>query len=111
MIRLGIAAIAALACVPPAMAQDHFEGSGAHSDMDCGGKGATITGASNEMTVTGHCQSLVIEGAGNIVHVAMAKGGTIRITGASNEVYWTTPDGTRPRVNAAGAGNSVVKVK
>lgn len=105
------AAMAIFAAATTASAQAEFTGAGQTTDLDCGGKTATIVGASNEMTITGNCQLLSIEGASNRVHVAMAKNGLIRVTGASNEIHWTTPDGSRPRLQITGADNRVAKAK
>lgn len=101
------ALLATLAIAAPVAAQDSYEGAGATQEMDCNGGIATITGASNTMTVTGACKGLVIEGAGNRVTVDLAPKATIRIAGASNQVVWRTPDRSRPRVSVAGAGNRV----
>jgi hypothetical protein len=103
--------LAAIALPLTAHAQDVYEGAGATQEMDCAGGTATIRGASNTMTVTGVCKALVIEGAGNRVRVDMAAKGVIRISGASNQVVWRTPDGSKPRVNVAGAGNRVAKAR
>ncbi len=100
-------ALAATLPLSTAFAQDRYEGAGATQAMDCGGQGATIIGASNTMTVTGACKTLVIEGAGNRVTVDLASRATIRITGASNQVVWRTPDRSKPRVSVTGAGNRV----
>ena len=106
-----LAVVAALALAAPASAQAEFTGAGQTTDLDCGGKTAAIVGASNEMTISGDCQLLTIEGASNRVHVAMAKNGLIRVTGASNEIHWTTPDGSKPRLQITGADNRVAKAK
>lgn len=95
----------------PLVAQTHHEGAGGGGTIDCDGDTATITGASNRMTVTGGCKALVIEGAGNAVQVDLAPKGTIRITGASNIVTWRTPDGSKPRLVVAGAGNRISRAR
>lgn len=95
----------------PLAAQTQHEGAGGGGTIDCGGDTATITGASNRMTVTGRCKALVIEGAGNVVQVDLAPKGTIRITGASNTVTWRAPDGSRPRLVVAGAGNRIARAR
>jgi hypothetical protein len=102
-----ILASALLTFSVPALAQATFTGAGERSEMDCGGGAASITGASNIMTITGQCARLEIEGAGNKVHVSLASRGIIQITGASNQVVWTTPDGSKARVNVTGAGNRI----
>lgn len=105
------AAIAMMTTATPAFANADFTGAGQTIDLDCDGKSATIVGANNEMTITGHCQLLSIEGAANRVHVQMAKNGVIRVTGASNEIDWATPDGSKPRLQITGAGNRISKAR
>ncbi|MEJ5978115.1 DUF3060 domain-containing protein [Novosphingobium sp. PS1R-30] len=98
---------AVLALASPASAQATFEGAGDQGELDCGGGIATISGASNRMTVTGGCSQLVIEGADNEVRVELASKGVIRIVGASNRVQWTTPDGSKAQLRVSGAGNRI----
>ncbi len=102
-----VIALAIIAVPVGVAAQARYEGAGATQEMDCEGGTATIAGASNTMTITGSCRALVIEGAGNRVRVDLASKGSIRISGASNQVVWRTPDGSKARVSVAGAGNRV----
>ncbi len=106
VIRLAIA-ISCIAASMPAYAQSSFEGAGGTTELDCDGGTATIEGASNIVTVTGQCTLLIVEGAGNRVQVDLAPNGEIRVVGASNEVVWTTPDGSKARVSITGADNRV----
>ncbi|KMS56455.1 hypothetical protein V474_16165 [Novosphingobium barchaimii LL02] len=110
LVRYTVAALAFIAAVPLS-AQSSFEGAGETSTLDCDGGTAAITGAGNTIIVTGGCAELVIEGADNRVRVDLARKGSIRITGASNRVSWTTPDGSKPIVKVVGAGNSVSRAK
>ncbi len=107
VVRFLLTIAAGMLVAPAAHAQSDFSGAGETSELDCDGGTATISGASNTMRVTGRCTRLVIEGAGNRVEVDLASKGAIRITGASNQVAWTTPDGSKARVSVAGAGNRV----
>lgn len=110
MKQAGAVIIAALALNATSMASAaEFTGAGQTGELECDGGSASIVGADNELTITGDCQLLAIEGAGNRVHVAMAKNGVIRLTGASNEVHWSTPDGTKPKLQVTGAGNHIVR--
>lgn len=102
---------AVLALAAPAFAQAIFEGAGERGELDCSGGTATISGASNRMTVKGGCRQLVIEGADNEVRVELASKGLIRIVGASNRVQWTTPDGSKAQLRVSGAGNRIVKAR
>ena len=102
---------AVLALASPLFAQAAFEGAGEQGELDCSGGTATISGASNRMTVTGGCRQLVIEGADNEVRVDLASKGVIRIVGASNRVQWTTPDGSKAQLRVSGAGNRISVVR
>ena len=102
---------ALLALAAPAFAQASFEGAGEQGELDCSGGTATISGASNRMTVTGGCKQLVVEGADNVVRVELASKGVIRIVGASNQVQWTTPDGSKAQLRVTGAGNRISMVR
>lgn len=102
-----LALLTILALPAAASAQSQYEGAGARQDIDCGGSTATIRGAGNTATVTGRCTALLIEGAGNRVTIDLASKAAITIRGASNTVVYRTPDGIRPRVSIAGAGNQV----
>ncbi|HWK40602.1 MAG TPA: DUF3060 domain-containing protein [Croceibacterium sp.] len=103
---------AALAVVSaPLAAQASFTGAGETSQLDCDGGEATIEGASNTLAVTGGCTRVVITGAGNTITVALAPKGAIEVTGASNTIRWTTPDGSAARVSVTGAGNRIEKAR
>lgn len=91
----------------PAFADSNYEGTGATASLDCKGGAARIEGARNSITVTGQCAKLEIEGEGNAVTVELASGGLIQVVGASNAVFWTTPDGREPKVQAEGFANMV----
>ncbi|BAV64549.1 DUF3060 domain-containing protein [Sphingobium cloacae] len=109
----GVGALWAAMALPvsPAVAQADFTGAGQTTELDCGGDSASITGASNQVHISGSCRLLTIEGADNRIHVSMAKGGVIRLTGASNEIHWSTPDGSRPRIQITGADNRISQMK
>jgi hypothetical protein len=89
-----------------------IEGAGqAGGEHDCAGGPARIEGAGNEVTFTGVCSSLTIEGASNIVRVNLAPGAAIRIEGAGNIVRWSMPGNARPRQSVQGAGNALSRVR
>ena len=92
-----------------AHANADFSGAGQEMELDCDGGVATIQGASNIMHITGACSALVIEGASNKVHVDLAKGARIQVVGADNEVRWTAPEGTKPKLNVVGAANRIAR--
>ena len=99
--------LSALALPASLPAQARYEGAGATQEIDCDGGSATIEGASNTIRVTGRCSALVIEGAGNRVEVDLARKGSVRISGAGNIVTYRTADGSKARIDVAGAGNRV----
>ncbi len=86
-----------------------FSGAGQTNQLDCDGGGIRIEGAGNILTITGGCTSLTVEGASNQIQVDMAPGGRIVVTGASNRVRWTAPQGTRARVSSNGADNRIAR--
>lgn len=99
--------LSALALPATLPAQVRQEGAGATQELDCDGGVATVEGAGNTMRITGRCSALVIEGAGNRVTIDLAPRASVRIAGASNTVFYRTPDGSKARVSVAGAGNRV----
>ncbi len=103
--------LSALALPASLSAQARYEGAGATQELDCDGGTATIQGAGNTIRVTGRCSALVIEGAINRVQADLAPKGSIRISGASNTVTYRTADGSKARINVAGAGNRVSVAK
>ncbi|GAD49292.1 hypothetical protein NT2_05_02120 [Caenibius tardaugens NBRC 16725] len=106
--RVTVMAVAAVGLASlSAYAQDSFQGAGQNSQLDCAGKSAEIVGADNDLVITGACQRLEIQGASNRIRVDMAKNGIIEVTGASNTIHWTTPDGSRPRLRVTGAANRI----
>lgn len=102
---------AALFAALPAQAQAEFTGAGEESELDCNGGGASIEGASNVMTITGACTSLMITGAGNRVTIDLAKVSRIQVVGASNEIYWRAPGTAKPRLSVTGAGNRISRAR
>lgn len=86
-----------------------FSGAGQTNQLDCDGGGIRIEGAGNILTITGGCTSLTVEGASNEIQVDMAPGGRIAVSGASNRVRWTAPQGTRARVSSSGADNRIAR--
>lgn len=99
--------LSALALPTVLSAQVVQQGAGAKQEVDCGGGVATVQGAGNTMRITGRCSALVIEGAGNRVIIDLAPRASVRIAGASNTVFYRTPDGSKARIGIAGAGNRV----
>lgn len=91
----------------PAFANSSYEGVEATISLDCKGGTARIEGARNSITVTGRCARLEVLGEGNVITVELASGGIIDVEGASNAVFWTTADGSEPKVQTEGFSNTV----
>lgn len=104
-----ILALAAGVAAVPAHAQAEFTGAGETSELDCGGSAARIEGASNVLTITGACSSLTILGASNQITIDLSSKSTIRVEGASNEIYWRAPGAAKPRISVTGAGNRIAR--
>lgn len=101
-----------LAIAPAAaLAQSNFTGAGEESELDCAGGSVTITGADNTLHITGACTSVSIEGAGNHISVELAAKSVIHVAGAGNEIRWTAPRQSKPRLNVVGAGNRISRLK
>lgn len=92
-----------------AHAQASLEGAGERSTIDCNGGDAEITGSTNQVTVTGACKRLTVEGSGNVVAAQMAAQSTISVTGTNNHVTWTASGQARPRTSSTGVGNSIAR--
>ena len=86
-------------------------GAGTTATYDCNGGPATIEGAGNTITFVGGCKSLNISGASNIVHVELAPGAPIIISGAGNRVGWTMAGKGAPRQRIMGADNRVTRAR
>lgn len=104
-------AAAAVCMAAPARAQAEFSGAGEEAVLDCGEDAAVIEGASNILTITGACTSLTVTGAGNRITVDLAKTSIIRVEGADNVIGWRAPGTAKPRLNVAGAGNRISRLR
>lgn len=104
-------ASAAVFVAVPAQAQAEFTGAGEEAVLDCGEGTAVVEGASNILTITGACTSLTVTGAGNRITVDLAKAAIIRVEGADNVIGWRAPGTTKPRLNIAGAGNRISRLR
>ena len=111
--RTVLAFVSAAAAFLPAsaLAQAQFTGAGEESELDCAGGSVSITGADNTLHITGVCTSVSIEGAGNRISVELAEKSVIHVTGAGNEIRWTAPGQSKPRVNVVGAGNRISRLR
>jgi len=86
-----------------AEAQTVIEGASKKVTVACG-KSVRVAGLSNEVTLTGICDDVTVEGKSNTVHIATL--GRLTLAGSSNRVYWKDGiDGRAPRINRSGTDN------
>jgi hypothetical protein len=105
-----------LALVAPALlslaatevqAQAVVEGASKKVTIACGPSGVRVSGLSNQVTLTGTCTNVIVEGKANTVHVATL--GRLTLAGSGNRVYWKDGiDGRMPQIDRS-AGDNVVE--
>jgi hypothetical protein len=108
---IGTAFLLAAALPGVAGAQAVLEGSGEQSALDCDGGAAQITGTDNQVTLSGGCTLVKVEGSGNVVLANMASKSAIEVVGTSNKVSWKAPGEAKPRISSTGVGNSITRIR
>jgi hypothetical protein len=99
------------ACVPeqtaPVVAHG-WDNYGYASAITCGARPVLLMGNRMDLTMTGPCSFVRVEGGHNDISIVVAPGGTIEITGAHNDVTWHVPPGARftPILLDHGNGNT-----
>ena len=106
-----VIAATAMVCATSAFAQVEFDGAGQRSTLDCDGGQAIVSGASNELTITGPCNGLTLQGASNIIRIDLTSAASISVEGASNEIIWTAPSGSKPKIRSVGAANQIYRAR
>jgi hypothetical protein len=85
-------------------AQTVVEGASKKVTVPCGKGGVRVAGLSNQVTLTGVCENVTVEGKSNTVHIATL--GRLTLAGSSNRVYWKDGiDGRMPRIDRSGTDN------
>ncbi|RKG89595.1 DUF3060 domain-containing protein [Corallococcus terminator] len=120
--KLGAAVFMMAACTFGPMTAAAQEDSEAEATIDVTGSGETstheckpgstveITGASNNVTLTGECKSVTVNGSSNVVKVEATR--AIDVTGMSNSVTWKRVIGkSKPKVSHTGMGNKIAQAK
>ncbi|RKH18264.1 DUF3060 domain-containing protein [Corallococcus praedator] len=122
--KLGTAVFMMMACTfgPMTAAAEEDDESASEATIDVTGTGETstheckpdstveITGASNNVTLTGECKSVTVNGSSNVVKVEATR--VIDVTGASNTVTWKRGHGkSKPKVSRTGMGNKITQEK
>lgn len=108
---MGSALLLAAAWPAMASAQAVLEGSGEQSALDCDGGTAQITGTDNQVTLSGACTLVKVEGSGNVVLATMASKSAITVIGTGNKVSWKAPGEAKPRISSTGVGNSITRMR
>lgn len=102
MKKLGLALTLILASTP-AFAEADYSDASQTINHDCNSDPQVdISGSSNQITLTGTCTEVEINGASNTVIIEASK--KVSVTGANNEVTVTASD----RISVTGANNNVV---
>jgi hypothetical protein len=76
--------------------------SGLTRTVDCAGQGVAISGSANNLTFTGTCTSVTVNGSRNEVRIADV--GQIAVNGSFNTITWSDGD---PTTSDNGQGNSI----
>lgn len=88
-----------------------LSGSGSQETHRCSPKTAVnISGSDNDITLTGECKSVSVNGSTNKVKVEAVA--TIDVTGSDNQVTWKRAVGAKkPKVNRTGHNNKVSQAR
>jgi hypothetical protein len=79
--------------------------------LNCQGGPASVNGVDNKIIITGNCKSLLVDGTGNEIRINLSSSANITVKGVENQVYWTAPKGSKPRIKIAGVDNVVLREK
>jgi hypothetical protein len=107
-LRVGTIAAAAALCLPVVAYGQRpvVEGISQRLTLACASGGAHVQGSGNTVTLTGPCESVLVEGQNNTVHIATL--GSLKVAGMGNKVYWSAGiGGATPKVTKEGMGNTV----
>jgi hypothetical protein len=106
--RVGTTVAAAVLCLPVVAFGQRpvVEGISQRLTLACASGGAHVQGSGNTVTLTGPCESVLVEGQNNTVHIATL--GSVKVAGMGNKVYWSAGiGGATPKVTKEGMGNTV----
>lgn len=85
----------------------HYTDSRVKGSIDCGGRPVVLDGNRSVLRLTGPCRRVTVAGRRNDVHVEVAPGGLVEITGAHNNVTWRqVGEGRRPELRVVGPSNT-----
>ena len=107
-----IGAVGAMLASATAQAASPFtglllQGSGTTRTVSCNNTSVMVEGARNAVTITGHCNGLIVRGDSNQVSVPLIGAATLDIEGNHNRVRTSsTPDAT-PQLHMVGEANEL----
>ncbi|WP_184714699.1 DUF3060 domain-containing protein [Caulobacter sp.] len=90
-----------------AKAPIHIAGVGQGNTVACEGRGVIVDGTEHNLTFTGNCASLKLNGTDNKVMIDLAPGAPVVVTGTDQTVRWRSSKAPQVRMN--GVDNSVSK--
>ncbi|WP_375768778.1 DUF3060 domain-containing protein [Archangium gephyra] len=103
-------------------AEDESTGEAAGTELEISGSGSqeshrcspktevNISGSDNDITLTGECKRVSVNGSTNKVKVEAVA--TIDVTGSDNQVTWKRAVGAKkPKVNRTGSNNKVTQAR
>lgn len=110
-----ILAVLAIFFAAPAVAQPGgpliVEGNALSRTLDCAGRDVVVRGQRNELTLTGGCRSLEVEGGTSEIRAELSPGARVRLRGDTLDLRWSLAgDGPPPRISAEGAQIRVEQV-
>lgn len=84
-----------------------ISGVGQGDTIACDGRAVVVNGTEHNLTFTGGCASLTLNGTDNKVMIDLAPGAPVVVTGADQTVRWRASRAPQVRMN--GIDNSVSK--
>lgn len=93
-----------------AHAQLRVDASDQRQSLDCKGQALLVLGSRNQLTLSGQCSKVEINGSDNVVTVDTID--EIEVVGQRNRVSWQRTIGDRrsPRVSTVGPGNEITQL-
>jgi outer membrane protein OmpA-like peptidoglycan-associated protein len=106
--------LAALAAAP-AQAQPGgpliIEGDGQSRRIDCAGRDVVVRGARNQITFTGGCRALEVQGDASQIQAELAPGARVSLQGNAIDLRWAQQgEGQAPRITTQGRQIAVQQV-
>ncbi|HZF76890.1 MAG TPA: OmpA family protein [Acetobacteraceae bacterium] len=88
-----------------------LEGDAQRRTFDCAGRDVVVRGSRNDLTLTGGCRSLEVQGGTSQIRAALAPGARVLIRGDLVDLAWSLEgDGPPPRISTEGRQVNVQQV-